>query len=176
MNIGLLVIRVVVGLLFVGHGTQKLFGWFGGHGREGTGQFFEALGLRPGRHHALAAGVAEAGGGLLLALGLVTPLAAAAITAVMTVAILTVHGAKGIWNSNGGFEFNLVLIASVFAITGVGAGAWSLDHALSLDVAGTGWAFAELGAGLLGAVGAVVGGRLASSRHRPAGRVQATAA
>ena len=176
MNLGLLVIRLVVGLLFVGHGTQKLFGWFGGHGREGTGQFFDALGLRPGRHHALAAGVAEAGGGLLLALGLVTPLAAAAITAVMTTAILTVHGAKGIWNSNGGFEFNLVLLAAAFAITGVGAGAWSLDHALSLDVAGTGWALAELGAGLLGAAGAVVTGRLVASRRGPTRGPQVTAA
>ena len=176
MNVGLLVIRVVVGLLFVGHGTQKLFGWFGGHGREGTGQFFDSLGLRPGRHHALAAGVAEAGGGLLLALGLVTPLAAAAITAVMVTAIWTVHGAKGLWATDGGYEFNLVLIAAAFAITGVGAGAWSLDHALSLSVAGDGWALAELAAGLLGAVGAVVGGRLVGSRRQSARGPQATAA
>jgi putative oxidoreductase len=164
MNLGLLVVRVVVGLLFVGHGTQKLFGWFGGHGREGTGQFFDAIGLKPGRHHALAAGVTEALGGLMLALGLVTPLAAAGLTAVMGAAIWTAHRANGVWASNGGFEYNLVLAAIAFAITGVGAGAWSLDHVLSLDVDGTGWALAELAAGILGATAAVISGRLVASR------------
>ncbi len=169
MNLGLLVIRVVVGLLFVGHGTQKLFGWFGGHGPEGTGQFFESIGLRPGRVHALAAGAAEALGGLLLALGLVTPLAAAGLTAVMGAAIWTSHRANGIWNSSGGYEYNLVLVAVAFALTGVGAGAWSLDHVLSLDVAGAGWALAELAAGLLGAAFAVIGGRLVGSHRESTG-------
>ena len=102
MELGLLVIRVVVGLLFVGHGTQKLFGWFGGHGLAGTGGFFDSLGMRPGKQHAFLAGFAEAGGGLLLALGLLTPLASAALIAVMVVAILTVHAKNGIWNSQPG--------------------------------------------------------------------------
>ncbi|MBV8958491.1 MAG: DoxX family membrane protein, partial [Actinobacteria bacterium] len=93
----LLLLRVVVGLLFVGHGTQKLFGWFGGHGLEGTGQFFENLGLKPGIKHARAAGAAEAGGGALIALGLLTPAAAAALIGVMSTAIRTVHLKNGPW-------------------------------------------------------------------------------
>src|SRR5205823_11022761 len=89
MNLGLLVIRIVVGLYFVGHGAQKLFGVAGGHGLAGTGQFFESMGMRPGRLNAFAAGAAEFSAGVLLALGLLTPLAAALITAVMIVAIAT---------------------------------------------------------------------------------------
>jgi putative oxidoreductase len=174
MELGLLVIRVVVGLLFVGHGTQKLFGWFGGHGIEGTGGFFDSLGMRPGKQHAFMAGLAEAGGGLLLALGLLTPLAAAALIAVMVVAIATVHVKNGIWNSSQGYEFNLVLIAAAFAVASIGAGDWSLDNALGLDIAGTGWGLAALGAGLVGALGAIASGRLAS-RHAGGG-AQPTAA
>ena len=166
MNLALLVLRVVVGLLFAGHGAQKLFGAFGGHGLKGTAGFFENIGLRPGSRHALGAGLAEFGGGLLLALGLVTPLAAAAIIAVMTAAVLTVHGSNGPWVTNNGFEYNLVLAAVAFALAGVGAGAWSLDHALSLDVSGTGWALLALAAGVLGGLGAVLSGRLAAQERR----------
>ncbi len=112
MSLGILIIRIVVGLLFVGHGTQKLFGWFGGNGRDATASFYENnLGLSPGWLMALAAGTAEAGGGILIALGLLTPLGAAAITAVMVMAIATVHFKNGIWSTNGGYEYNLVLIA-----------------------------------------------------------------
>src|SRR6185437_15960543 len=89
MNLGRLVLRVTVGSIFIEHGTQKLFGWFGGHGPDGTGQFFESLGLRPGRTNAIAAGAAEAGGGLMLALGLATPLAAASLASVMLTALRT---------------------------------------------------------------------------------------
>jgi putative oxidoreductase len=88
-----------IGLLFVGHGTQKLFGWFGGGGLDGTGGFFEQLGLRPRRRYALAAGAAEAGGGLLFALGAATPLGAAAVSGSMITAIKTVHWEKGVWVS-----------------------------------------------------------------------------
>src|SRR5438270_999598 len=111
MKIGRLLLRLVIGVFFIGHGTQKLFGWFGGHGVEGTGQFFEGLGMRPGRHHATAAGVAEAGGGALIAAGLATPVAASAITATMLTAINRVHLKNGPWVSNGGYEYNAVLIA-----------------------------------------------------------------
>src|SRR5438105_5448326 len=97
MSIGLFILRLVVGGLFFGHGTQKLFGWFGGHGPEGTGQFFESIGLRPGRRHATAAGATEAGGGTLLALGFLTPAAAAALIGTMFTAIQKVHFAKGPW-------------------------------------------------------------------------------
>ena len=176
MNTGLLIVRVVVGLLFAGHGAQKLFGWFGGHGREGTGQFFESLGLRPGRAHALAAGSFEFFGGILIALGLVTPFAAAALTAVMGAAIWTAHRANGLWSTDGGYEYNLVLAAVLFAMSGAGAGAWSLEHALSLHVSGTGWALAELAAGILGAVGAVVTGRLVTARSESTGPGQVSAA
>jgi putative oxidoreductase len=166
MELGLLVLRVVVGLLFVGHGAQKLFGVFGGHGVHGTAGFMDSLGMKPGKPHALAAGTAEFAGGALLALGLLSPLAAVMLIAVMTVAILTVHAKNGLWNSDGGMEFNLTLIAAAFAIAAVGAGSWSLDSALNLDVAGTGWGLAALGTGILGGLGAYAFGRFAS-RDRP---------
>lgn len=174
MEIALLVLRVVVGALFAGHGAQKLFGLFGGHGINGTAGYFEQIGLRPGRLHATAAGSAELLGGLLLAAGLVTPFAAAALIAVMTAAIITVHRPNGLWNPNNGYEYNLVMIAVAFALAGVGAGQWSLDHALSLDLASTGWALGALGVGLVGGVGAVLSGRAFSERRT--GDAQATAA
>src|SRR4051795_4142070 len=97
INIGLLIIRLVVGLLFVGHGAQKLFGWFGGYGIKGTGGWFESIGVKPGATMAVLAGLTELGGGLLFALGLVTPLAAVLIIIPMLVAIAKVHGANGLW-------------------------------------------------------------------------------
>jgi putative oxidoreductase len=164
MELGLLVLRVLVGGLLAAHGAQKLFGLFGGHGIAGTAGFFESIGLRPGKLHATAAGTAELTGGVLLALGLVTPLGAALLTAVMVAAILTVHLPNGVWNTANGYEYNIVLIAAAFALAAVGAGDWSLDSALGLDVAGTGWALAGLGVGLLGGLGAVVSGRTAAAR------------
>src|SRR5919204_2789717 len=114
--------RVTIGLLFVGHGTQKLFGWFGGPGPEGTGQYFESLGLKPGRRNALLSGISEAGGGALFAAGAATPLSAAAISGSMITAIKTVHLEKGVWVSAGGYEYNLVLLAAVFGPTEKRAG------------------------------------------------------
>jgi putative oxidoreductase len=165
MSLGLLVLRVVVGLLFFGHGAQKLLGWFGGHGLSGTGAFFESMGFPQGKRQAFTAGLFEAGGGLLIALGLVTPFAAAALIAVMTVAVIKVHFQKGVWVTEGGYEYNAVLAAVVFALAGVGAGNWSLDHALSLNVHGTGWALAALGAGILGGLVPLAEARLAASRR-----------
>jgi len=164
MDLALLVLRVVVGLLFVGHGAQKLFGVFGGGGLEGTAGMFDAIGLSPGWLHARAAGTAEFLGGALLALGLFTPFAAAALIAVMTAAVITVHAPKGIWSSNGGYEFNLVLVAAVFALAGIGSGSWSLDNAFGFDLNGTVWAIGALGVGVIGGVGTVLSGRLAASR------------
>jgi putative oxidoreductase len=152
MNLGLLVLRVTVGLLFAGHGAQKLWGYFGGHGLAGTGVSFESLGLRPGRLHATVAGATELTGGVLLALGFLTPLAGALLSAVMVTAIWTVHASHGVWASDGGYEYNLVLLAAVLALSAIGAGAWSLDHALGLADAGTSWALAELVAGAGGAL------------------------
>src|SRR4029077_3280027 len=97
MSFGIAILRAVVGGLFIGHGLQKLLGKFGGHGLEGTAGFFEAIGLKPGKVHAPAAAAAEAGGGALLLAGAATPLASAAITGTMAVAIKTVHAPKGPW-------------------------------------------------------------------------------
>jgi putative oxidoreductase len=172
MDLALLVLRVVVGLLFVGHGSQKLFGAFGGHGLEGTGGFFESLGLKPGKLHAFGAGAAEFFGGALLALGLLTPLAALLLIGTMTVAIATVHGQKGIWSTEGGYEYNLVLMAVAFALAGVGPGKWSLDNALGIDMAGTDWAIGALVVGVIGGLGTLLIGRYARSHAhdaRPAG-------
>jgi putative oxidoreductase len=152
MKIGLTFVRTVIGVLFFGHGTQKLFGWFGGHGLEGTAGFFESLGLKPGRRHATAAGAAEAGGGALLALGFLTPAAAAALIGVMSTAVQKVHMKNGPWITNGGYEYNLVLVAAMVALADLGPGHFSLDHALGIEVKGPAVALAALGAGVGGAV------------------------
>jgi putative oxidoreductase len=146
-----LTLRVLIGGLFVGHGTQKLFGWFGGHGLEGTGGFFESLGLTPGKRHALAAGVAEAGGGVLLATGVALPVAGAAITGTMITAIRQVHADKGPWVSSGGWEYNAVVIAATLAVVE--------------DECGTGWA---VGAGVAGAAGSFAITELAKRTEEPA--------
>jgi putative oxidoreductase len=164
MDLALLVLRIVVGLLFVGHGAQKLFGAFGGGGLERTAGMFDNIGLQPGGLQARIAGTAEFTGGALLALGLLTPFAAAAVIAVMTAAVLTVHLPNGIWNTNKGYEYNLVLVATAFALTGIGPGAWSLDHALSLNLNGAGWALAALAVGLIGGGAAMLSGRTAAGR------------
>jgi len=164
MDLALIVLRLVVGLLFVGHGAQKLFGVFGGGGLDGTTQMFDKIGLRPGWLHARASGTAELAGGALLALGLFTPFAAAALIAVMTAAVLTVHARNGIWNTNRGYEFNLVMVAAAFALAGIGAGSWSLDSAFGFDLSGTAWAIGALVVGVIAGIGAILSGRTAGSR------------
>jgi putative oxidoreductase len=154
MKIGRLLLRLTVGGLFVGHGTQKLFGSFGGHGLDATANMFESLGMRPGRRNAIAAGVAEAGGGAALAAGFATPLAAATLTSVMLTAINRVHLKNGPWVTNGGYEYNAVLIAAVIALTEVGPGDLSLDHLLGTERSGPAWALLALAAGAAGAAGA----------------------
>jgi putative oxidoreductase len=132
VDIGLLVLRVIVGGTLAGHGAQKLFGWFGGSGLHGTAGGFEKLGYRPGLPMAVLGGLGEAGGGTLLALGLLAPLAAAAGIGVMLNAIVSVHLPKGFWNIKGGFEFPLT-IATVFAAIGFsGPGRFSVDRSLGL--------------------------------------------
>ena len=165
MDLALLVLRLVVGLLFVGHGAQKLFGAFGGGGLQSTAGMFDNIGLQPGWLHARAAGAAEFAGGALIALGFVTPFAAAALIGVMVAAILAVHAKNGIWNTNQGYEFNLVLAAAVFALAGIGAGAWSLDSAFGLDLHGVIWALAALAAGLIGGFATVISGRAQTGRE-----------
>jgi putative oxidoreductase len=163
MKLSRVILRLLIGGLFIGHGTQKLFGWFGGHGVEGTGGFFETLGLKPGRHTAIAAGTAEAGGGALLATGLATPIAGAGITASMTSAIRHVHASKGPWVSNGGWEYNAVLIAATLAVVEAGPGPLSLDHALGTERSGTG---VMLAAGALGVAGSFAASEYAKRQER----------
>jgi putative oxidoreductase len=157
----------------MGHGAQKLWGSFGGHGLKGTAGFFEAIGLKPGHLHASAAGIAEFGGGALLVLGLFTPFAAAALIAVMTAAVITVHGPKGVWATDGGYEYNLVLATVAFALAGTGAGNWSLDHALGLSLHGALWALGAAVVGFVGGVAIVESGRMygrqgrSEATHRP---------
>ncbi|MGU3472385.1 DoxX family protein [Paenibacillus sp. D51F] len=128
---GILILRVVAGLLFAAHGTQKLFGWFGGYGIKGTAGWLESLGAKPGVLMAVLAGLSELLGGLLLALGLWVWIAAALIIIPMLVAIAKVHGANGIWSTANGYEYNLILIAIALAVAFTGAGAYSIDAVLS---------------------------------------------
>jgi putative oxidoreductase len=164
VNLALLVLRLVVGAVFVAHGSQKLFGSFGGPGIDTFASVLHRMGMRPARLHAIASGTAEFAGGVLIALGLLTPAAAALIVAVMIIAVLKIHLSKGFFVTNGGFEFNLVLVAAAFALAGVGAGNWLLDHALGFHDAGAAWALGALAVGILGALAALASGRL-SSQH-----------
>jgi putative oxidoreductase len=150
MGIGTLAVRATVGPLFVGHGTQKLFGWFDGHGLDATAAGFESMGLRPGKRHALAAGAAETLGGALLTLGAATPLAAALITGTMTTAIRKVHAANGPWVTSGGWEYNVVLIGIMAAVAEHGPGAPSVDAKLFPNWKGPAWAALAIGAGVAG--------------------------
>ena len=148
MSVGRLVARTVIGGLFIGHGTQKLFGWFGGPGPEGTAAMMESIEMRPGKLHALLAGTTETVGGSLLAAGLATPLASTALTGVMTTAIRKVHLPNGPWAASGGWEYNAVLIAAVTALTETGPGDLSLDRALGIERSGPAWALAALATGV----------------------------
>ena len=132
IDVGLLVLRLVLGVIFIGHGAQKLFGSFGGPGLKGTAQGFEQIGLRPGRLMAILAGLAEFLGGILVIWGFLTPLAALALIGVMTVAVLTVHLKNGFFNTNGGYEFNLALAGMALTLLIAGAGAYSLDNLLGI--------------------------------------------
>jgi putative oxidoreductase len=159
MDLALLVLRVVVGLFFAGHGAQKLWGAFGGHGLEGTGGFFESIGMRPGRFNAQMAGTSEFLGGLLLAFGLLSPLGAVLIISVMTVAILSVHIKNGPWVTEQGYEYNVVLIAAAF-VAAAGPGTASLDSAFGIDAYhGAAWAIASLFIGVAGGAAAYFGSR-----------------
>ncbi|MDQ0219285.1 DoxX family protein [Peribacillus cavernae] len=125
--LGLLIIRVVVGLYYAAHGSMKAFGWFGGGGPAGTGAFFEQIGIKPGKPMALLAGLGEFIGGILFLLGFLTPFASLLIIVPMIVAIKTVHGKNGLFSDKGGIEYNLVLIAVAIGIALSGPGSISLD-------------------------------------------------
>ncbi|MGW3139988.1 DoxX family membrane protein [Streptomyces sp. NPDC001139] len=128
-DVGLLLLRLGAGGVLAAHGAQKLLGWFGGHGIEGTGKFMESVGYAPGRASATAAGLAEAGGGTLLALGLATPAAGAAAAGAMAGAA-AVHAPNGFFNQEGGYEYAATLALAATGLAVTGPGRLSLDHAL----------------------------------------------
>jgi len=132
MNAGLLLARGVFGLLMAAHGSQKLFGWFGGYGLDGTGQFFEALGFRPGRQFAAVAAASEVASGLLLAIGLFSPFAAALMLSVMIVAAISVHWQHGLFATSNGIEVPLLYGTAAAALALIGPGQYSLDALLGL--------------------------------------------
>jgi putative oxidoreductase len=162
MEIGLLLVRLVVGGTVAAHGAQKLFGWFGGFGIAGTGGWLESLGFRPGKLQAAVSGLSELGGGLLLAVGLLTPLGGAAIAGVMIVAIASVHLDKGFFNGAGGYEFNVVLAVTALALAFTGPGRLSLDRALGLDLNGPAFGIAATVAA------ALIGSFVLATRKAPA--------
>jgi putative oxidoreductase len=172
---GLLLLRVVAGSTMAGHGSQKMFGAFGGSGLRGTAAGFASLRFRAPLFFALAAACSELGGGLLLALGLVTPVAAAAIVVVMTNAVATVHGRNGFWNEKGGFELNLLLATVAVGLAATGPGRFSLDRWLHWDdnLSGLWWALAAFGAALLVSLLTLTLGR--SRAQRPAARLREAA-
>ncbi|OKK22407.1 DoxX protein [Streptomyces sp. CB00455] len=149
MDTGMLILRLLVGLLVAGHGVQKVSSHLGGKGLEGGAEEFRADGFRGGALTALAAGAGQIGSGLLLAAGLLTPLAATGAIGVMTVA-LTVKWRHGLWVQNDGYEYPLVLIGAAAALAATGPGAWSLDAALGLAPYPLWWAAPALVAGLAG--------------------------
>jgi len=155
----LLVIRLVVGGLFVGHGVQKLTTRGGGHGLAGASAAFERLGFVPARFWAVIAATAEVLGGALFAAGLFTPLAALALVSVMATAVITVHWAKGLWNTKGGFEYNLVLGTVATAIGLFGPAAYSVDAHL-------GWALPRPWTFVIGLLPAAVAVLIATGRLR----------
>ena len=152
MSAAVLIARLILGLGVASHGAQKLFGWFGGGGLSGTAGFMEKLRFRAPRALALLAGLGEAAG-LLVAFGFVTPLGCFALVNVMCIAIATVHITKGYFVGNGGYEFNLLILAAAVAIAAVGPGRFSIDRALHWDdnLSGLWWGVGVLAAGVAAA-------------------------
>lgn len=171
LGFGLLVLRIVLGLTVAAHGAQKLFGWFSGPGIPGFSSMLSHLGIRPQRLWAVMAGLAEFLGGLLVALGLLTPVAALVVCGTMLVAILAAHSTKGFWNHNGGIEFPLTILAAMLALSLTGPGAYSLDQMLSVTLPEPAtWLVAAL-LTVIGAATAFVSPKLPSARrpgHRSA--------
>ncbi|XYU18286.1 DoxX family protein [Bacillus pumilus] len=130
LSIAILLIRILLGLTFIGHGLQKTIGWFGINVWNKTVESFGHMRLKPPKLMAFFAALSEIGGGLLLALGLLTPLASILIIAAMVAAIITVTGRNGYWITNNGAEYNMLIIFVAIAIIIVGPGIYSLDHIL----------------------------------------------
>jgi len=168
VSIGLLLARVVVGLLMAAHGTQKLFGWFGGYGLQKTGGFFAQLGFRPGVAFAAAASLAELSGGLLIALGFLGPIGPALMISVMIVAAVTVHLSNGLFATTNGVEVPLLYATAGVALALIGFGSYSLDASLGLTNLWTSTiTLIALGIGIAGGLANL------ALRVRPANTVQA---
>lgn len=163
MQMGRLAARIVIGGLFVGHGTQKLFGWFGGPGLEGTEEMMDALEMRPTKPNALAAGLSETLGGSLLVAGAATPAAASSLIGTMITAIEKVHKPNGPWVANGGWEYNAVLIAALLAVIDGGPGDLSVDAAFGREEWGPAWAIGGLATGAAASALAIALGRRGGS-------------
>lgn len=151
MNTGLFLLRLLIGLTIAAHGSQKLLGLFGGGGIGGTGGYLESIGFRPGRRAAYAAGGTELVGGFLLAMGLLTPLAAAMVIGVMAVAGVAGHGGKGFFITRGGWEYCLIMAGAAAVLAFTGPGNWSLDFALGLPGGGNLWGLFAIALGIAGA-------------------------
>ena len=147
MNFGKLAARGIIGGLFMGHGLQKLKGWFGGPGLEGTEQMMQSLEMEPARRNAVVAGAVETAGGAMVAAGILTPLASAGLIGTMITAIRKVHLPNGPWVTQGGYEYNLVLIAALLALADEGPGTPSVDAALDEEHTGPAWSLAALALG-----------------------------
>jgi putative oxidoreductase len=170
LSAGLLVLRLVLGLIMAAHGAQKLFGWFDGPGLAGFGATLERLGVRPGRPWAMASAIIEFAGGLLVALGLLTPVAALFLAGNLLVAILTSHLARGFWNRDGGYEFPLALMGGLIGLSLTGPGSLSVDSAIRLSLPQPATWLAIVILVLLGVLAAA-----ASARAIPADQARETA-
>jgi len=166
MKFGRLLARLVIGGMFIGHGTQKWFGWFGGPGIEGTTGMMGKLGLAPARANAHAASASETLGGVAIALGAFTPVAAASLIATMVTAIRTVHLKNGFWSSGGGYEFNLTIIAALLLIVDGGPGPISVDAAFGIEETGTAVALAALALGALGSTVTLAAAKAAHQKQQ----------
>jgi putative oxidoreductase len=159
LTAGLLILRLVLGLTMAAHGAQKLLGWFGGPGLDGFAARLAQLGVRPGRTWAIVSAVVELGGGLLVAAGLLTPVAALFLAGNLLVAILTTHIARGFWNRDGGYEFPLALLGGLVAVSLTGPGAASVDAVIRLSLPQPATWLAIVIVVLLGVIAAAASGR-----------------
>ena len=160
MDEGMLILRLVVGTVMVFHGTEKLFGWWGGEGLSGATQFFERQGFRPPALMAAVAGTTETAAGILLGVGLLTPLACLMLIGTL-VNVVALHVRNGLSRRNNGFEYELVLLASTVAVLFTGAGTWSVDRLAGLPALGSGANALILSAGFVSGMAVV------ASRRRP---------
>jgi putative oxidoreductase len=161
LDLGLALVRLVFGLIFAAHGSQKLFGWFGGYGLAGTAGWLESIGFRPGRRYATAAALAEFLGGLLLALGFLGPVGPALMISVMVVAMITVHRVNPFFVATNGIEHPLMFAIVALALALTGPGHYSLDYALGLlrwETPGITWVVLAIG---------VIGGLLQLAVRKP---------